>query len=121
MDGVMDDHVGAMVGESAKTVGDENGDPPSSRPEPAHAERDRGLGAQDQGRNQRRPRIAAHQGTHLRMCLKDGAGALRVGLIKVGLVEGGLHRRRNYPKRWLKATPGLHRAVGLEKSAKLVS
>src|SRR5438067_311584 len=91
MGGVVDDHVGAMVRESAERVGEEKAGPPTVGTEAAHPEGDRGLNRHYQQRDQRREWVAAHQGTDFRMRLEDCARSLRMGLFEFGVIEGPLH------------------------------
>ena len=88
---VMDDHIGAVVRESADALSDDNAQPPVAASEPAKGPRDRGLRGQDQKGDQGCGRIAAHQRSHLRMRSKNRASPFRMRLFKFSLVKIPLH------------------------------
>ena len=88
---IMDDHVIGMVGERTDAISDEQTEPPKTKSERAHPIRDGCLCDHDRQRDERRVRIAHHQLANFRVRFDESPRPTRVRLIKLGLVEEGLH------------------------------
>src|SRR5438477_3034800 len=88
---IVNDHVVGMIGERADAISDQKTEPPVTESECAHAIRDRCLHYYDRQRDERSVRIAHHQLANFGMRFDDRSRAAGMRLIKLGLVEKGLH------------------------------
>jgi len=93
MSGIVNDDVIGVIGERSDAISDEQTEPPITESKYAHPIGDRCLHHHYRQRDERRVRIAYHQLANFRMRFDDRSRAAWMRLIKLGLVEEGLHRR----------------------------
>ncbi len=87
MSRIVNNHVVGVIGESSDCVCDNRAEPPITKAELAHSERDRCLQNKQAHRDRRRRRIPSHQLPNFRVRFENGASAGGMRLIEVGLVK----------------------------------
>ena len=90
---IVNNHVIGMVGERADAISDEKAEPPVAKSQCPHPVGYRRLHERERHSDERSVWIAHHQSANFRMRFNDRACPRRMRLLKLGLMEEGLHGR----------------------------